>query len=282
VTAASGAPPRGGRDGFTLIEILVALAIFSVVMTGVFGLLLLQQRVFARQGGLEEMRRNLRRGIHLIERELQRAGYGLPPGAAVRLPAGMTGDASVLLVSGMGLASGGEHGSDLFYVAHSPLRPDRLARRMATASSALAVEGTIPWKEGDIGIIADGVHADIFRVSRVDGGEILHHAAAGAFDGKMMKSYGEGALVAKVMLAGYAVSGSGDSAPPAIVRRVVDPDGNLGSQAVVEGIEEMRVRHSMREGVRVRLVARSRYAPGDPGQRTMEAVVGLRNAGDAP
>lgn len=282
MTAASGAPPRDGRDGFTLVEILVALAIFSVVMTGVFGALLLQQRVFARQGDLEETRRNLRRGIHMIERELQRAGYGLPSGAAVRLPAGMTGDASVLLVSGLGLASGGERGSDLLYVAHSSLRPDRLTRRMATASSMLAVEGTIPWKEGDIGIIADGMHADIFRVSRVDGGEIIHHAGAGAFDGKISKSYGESALVAKVTLVGYAVSASGDNASPALVRRVVDPGGNLRSQAVVEGIEEMRVRHLMRNGVRVRLVARSRFAPGANGHRSMEAVVGLRNAGDAP
>lgn len=282
VTSITGRTPRGGRDGFTLVEILVALAIFSVVMTGVFGLLLLQQRAFARQGDLEEARRNLRRGIDLIERELHRAGYGLPSGAAVRLPAGMTGDAPLLLVSGLGLVSGEADSSDLFFVAHSPLRPDRLARRMATASSALAVDGTIPWKAGDIAMIADGTHADLFRVSRVDGGEVLHHGRAGVFDGQLSKAYGEGSRVVRVTLAGYAVSSADEGAFPALVRRVADPEGNPGSHIVVEGIEEMRVRQSAREGVRVRLVARSRFATGDSGPRTMEAVVGLRNAGDAP
>lgn len=282
MTSASGRTPRGGRDGFTLVEILIALAVFSVVMTGVFGLLLLQQRAFARQGDLEETRRNLRRGIDLIERELQRAGYGLPSGTAVRLPAGMTGDGPLILVSGVGMASGEGSGSDRFFVAYSPLRPDRLARRMATASSTLAVEGTIPWKAGDIAMIADGMHADLFRVSRVDGGEILHHGRAGVFDGQVSKAYGEGSRVARVTLAGYAVSAAGEGAFPALVRRVVDPEGNPGSHIVVEGIEEMRVRQSTREGIRVRLVARSRFAPSDSGPRTMEALVGLRNAGDAP
>jgi len=89
-------------------------------------------------------------------------------------------------------------------------------------------------------------------------------------------------VAARLWRCGFGVILAEIAEPTVIRRTVAFAEAVYAGRAVVEGIEEMRVRHSMREGVRVRLVARSRYAPGDPGQRTMEAVVGLRNAGDAP
>lgn len=88
---------RGMRldAGFTLIELMIAIAIFSLVITGVIGAYWEQLRSHNTQQQILEMQQNARAAMHYITRELRMAGYdptgssgaGLTPDNAVRTSA---------------------------------------------------------------------------------------------------------------------------------------------------------------------------------------------------
>ena len=300
VRIGSGDSRHPGSAGFTLVEMIVTLAIFATVMTVVFATLIFQQRSFAVQSDRTEMRNNLRHGIDVLEKELKNAGSGLPFQPWVRLPAGWAGGSPVFLVSGLGVTDGESDGPDSLVVAHTLSPPVRLTRGMETASSALTVGAGIPWSPGMLGMISDGTEAEIFRVTRIDGGTLLQHGSGGIFRGELSKPYVRGASVARILLAGYAVSVPGDHGLPALVRREIDRDGNLHVRTVADGIFDLQVRWMMTDGseqdverfesdpitqslavaVRIRLVSRGRLA-GESRPWRMEAVVGLRNRGSA-
>ena len=62
-------------NGFTLVELLVAITIMGVVMSGIFSAFYSQQKSYAVQEGVAGMQQNLRAGIYYVERELRMVGY---------------------------------------------------------------------------------------------------------------------------------------------------------------------------------------------------------------
>jgi prepilin-type N-terminal cleavage/methylation domain-containing protein len=71
-------------QGFSLVEVLVALVITLIVMSAVFGLLVRGQRGFQREPEIADMNQNTRFGLDMISRDLAMAGYRTPPDIAVR------------------------------------------------------------------------------------------------------------------------------------------------------------------------------------------------------
>jgi prepilin-type N-terminal cleavage/methylation domain-containing protein len=291
-------PP--GPAGFTLVEMIVALAIFATVMTVVFATLIFQQRSFAVQGDRIRVQRQLRNGIKVLEGELRNAGSGLPLRQPVSIPSGWDGGSPVSVVSGLAVTDGGSDGPDTLVVARTLSSPVPLTRGMTTAASDLAVGAGIRWAPGMLGVIYDRTGAEIFRVTRVDGGTLLQHGSAGIFRGELSKPYAQGASVARILLAGYAVSVPDGPGVPSLVRREIARDGTLRDRTVAEGVFDLQVRLMMPDGTerdagrvgsdpsalymaagaRILLAARGRLA-GESRPWRMEAVVGFRNRGSA-
>jgi len=67
--------PCIGNAGFTLIEILIALAISSIFLGGVYIQFISQQDSYLAQEQVVEMQQNLRAGISYMTQELRMAGY---------------------------------------------------------------------------------------------------------------------------------------------------------------------------------------------------------------
>lgn len=65
----------GMAGGFTLIELLAALLISALVLGGIYGVFLSQQRAFAAQERILEANQNLRAVMDLMTREIRLAGY---------------------------------------------------------------------------------------------------------------------------------------------------------------------------------------------------------------
>jgi prepilin-type N-terminal cleavage/methylation domain-containing protein len=64
------------NKGMTLVEILVVLAVSSLLMAAMFGLFINQQKSYAVQDQVIDMQQGLRAAIDRMTREIRMAGYG--------------------------------------------------------------------------------------------------------------------------------------------------------------------------------------------------------------
>lgn len=62
-------------DGFTLVELLVTLAISGILMTGVYTAFMSQQNSYLAQEQVVEMQQNIRAGLDIMVRDIRMAGY---------------------------------------------------------------------------------------------------------------------------------------------------------------------------------------------------------------
>lgn len=63
------------QNGFTLIELVVTLAIASLIMTAVYSAYVVQQKTYISQGDVTEMQQNIRASVLMLEKDIRMAGY---------------------------------------------------------------------------------------------------------------------------------------------------------------------------------------------------------------
>src|SRR5436853_6086859 len=70
---------RQSNGGFTLVEMMVALVLFTVVIGSIYSIYVRGEK--SQQLGIElaEATQNARSGVDLVSRELRSAGYGVNP-----------------------------------------------------------------------------------------------------------------------------------------------------------------------------------------------------------
>ncbi len=61
--------------GFTLLELLIAMAIFSIAMTTLFSVFASQNKSYTTQIQVVDMQQNARAALYIMEREIRMAGY---------------------------------------------------------------------------------------------------------------------------------------------------------------------------------------------------------------
>jgi prepilin-type N-terminal cleavage/methylation domain-containing protein len=71
------------QAGFTLIEVLVAVAVTLIIMGAVFGLLMGGQDSFDREHEVVDMLTSTRSGVQMLDRDLSMAGYRTPPPSSI-------------------------------------------------------------------------------------------------------------------------------------------------------------------------------------------------------
>jgi len=71
----------GGRDrGFTLVELLIAMAVGMIVLGATYSLFTIQSKQLGNQDVIAEMQQNARIAMDMVSREVRMAGYN-PTGA---------------------------------------------------------------------------------------------------------------------------------------------------------------------------------------------------------
>ena len=65
---------KNARDGYTLLEILITMAIAGVVMGGIYTSFYSQDKSYVTQSEVTEMQQNLRGGLSLMMKEIRMAG----------------------------------------------------------------------------------------------------------------------------------------------------------------------------------------------------------------
>ena len=76
--------------GFTLVELLVALVVSGIIMTGVYSAFKTQQDSFTAQDQVVEMQQNIRSAFYLLADELRMAGYDMDKNGSKTDTAGIT------------------------------------------------------------------------------------------------------------------------------------------------------------------------------------------------
>ena len=66
---------KTNSDGFTLIELMVAMVIASAVMAGIYSMFVMQQRTQVAEQVVVDMQQTLRAAMYMVERDIRMAGF---------------------------------------------------------------------------------------------------------------------------------------------------------------------------------------------------------------
>lgn len=69
--------------GFTLLELLITLAISSIILTAIYNLFISQSKIYLKEKELSKMEQNLRASLDIMSKELRKAGYNPNGNASV-------------------------------------------------------------------------------------------------------------------------------------------------------------------------------------------------------
>ena len=145
-----GASDRASEQGFTLIELTIAVLIFSVISLAAFSVLSTSQQASVMNDQTVQLQKNVRLAMDLIARDIRMTGYGNPP-------AGSLGPVCTNRLNATDQAVGADTGPDSISVmtidqqvgtlaAQTPLPPATLTNQITLsglAAGAVAVGDVI-------------------------------------------------------------------------------------------------------------------------------------------
>ena len=254
VTSFKAAP---AEQGFTLVELMVALVIGLLLLGGVLQLFIGSKQTYQIQEALGRVQQESRFALDTLSRELRMIGYQGCAGSGTLTPnviADNDGDgiadlqfAPNALLEGFDEGSGWSNpsatprvaGSDVISFRYGDGNSAHLSGNMASDNANVQLShNPDDFQAGDLLMVSDCLTADIFAASSVSqsGGSsvvTLAHANNRNIDNRLSKPYGPNAVVMRVRQHSYFVGTENGS--PGLYR--IDDNGN--ALRLVEGVEDI-------------------------------------------
>jgi prepilin-type N-terminal cleavage/methylation domain-containing protein len=199
-----------GTRGFSLVELLVALAMATVVAIAVFSAIFGSQRATTGMGQVIENRQNTRTAMQLIERDLRMAGSGW---GRIDIQGAVSG--SPMTLSPIMKSYGGSPtANDLITLLGGWDVVTSLSSSMANPSSNMNVTSVTGLAANDFVVITNSITAHIFQITSITGNRLDHTSASvyntsGGHLNWPSGGYGAGTKVYRASWVTYAVVTSG-------------------------------------------------------------------------
>ncbi|MEW6188013.1 MAG: prepilin-type N-terminal cleavage/methylation domain-containing protein [Thermodesulfobacteriota bacterium] len=157
------------QTGFTLVELLVAIATGALLVSAIYSLFIMQNHSYANQNNVADMQQNVRIAMSVLSSDLRMAGYGFSINGTYISPTNTT----VYAVT----------------PTNSSIAPDSITIRYGvngttlsaaitnSTGAALQVTGTSGFVSGDFVIISDGQNAACLQLNGAPAGNMLPYAA---------------------------------------------------------------------------------------------------------
>lgn len=168
--------------GFTIVELMVTMAISAILIASIYGIFASQNRICGEEEQTIEMQQNARIAMKLLERDLRMAGFwgcGTTPDNFKNTVRGQDTNPllSMLPVRGVnnlaeGNTYGAKVGTDLFIVSYADqdggVRVDEPYMNNNSADIHLVDPGNpSPIKKGDIVLISDCQYTSVFQITNM-------------------------------------------------------------------------------------------------------------------
>jgi prepilin-type N-terminal cleavage/methylation domain-containing protein len=238
-------------NGFTLIELMIALTVMSLVLIVVFSTLFRSQKVSQIMSTTVNLRQGVRGANQLLERELRMAGSGW---GRLTVDHYTTGGTDSLFAVNFG--PGGSAQCDSISIMGGWSAAARLRAGMVSPWSSLAVDTTAGFAVNDLVVVTNGASAHLFQVTDVQASPAqLSNASSSPFNpptGSNLANwpsggYAVGAQVYRVSWVTYSVD-STTFRRSALVRRMYGGTPQL----VAYDVSGFQVRYRMQDGTTTR------------------------------
>jgi len=220
------------RAGFSLVELMVAIAVGGLVVTGIYNIFTIQNQTYATQNSVTDLQQNVRLAMSVLSSDLRMAGFGFSSSGSYTSPSNTT----IYAVSPTNSTSTADSITIRYGINPDPNNPNTIVTSTSamtnstSGGSALQVSNTTGFASGDYVIISDGQNAVCLQLNGAPSGNTLPYAATAS---NIIPSGGfpAGNNIFKLRQVGYRVSNN-------ILQSQTD---NGTWQDVVNNIEDLQL-----------------------------------------
>jgi type II secretory pathway pseudopilin PulG len=143
----------------TLVEMMMALLISSILVTLIFQFFASQAASFEETRQTSEMQQELRWAINFVGEHLKLAGNGIPPTSGWAL---------------ISNADGGSNPDSLSVLGSFKSLVINTTQTMGNEGSQVKVDNTVGVESGDLAVISDGTFTEIFMITDINSLHLWH------------------------------------------------------------------------------------------------------------
>jgi prepilin-type N-terminal cleavage/methylation domain-containing protein len=237
-----------GRRGSTLIEVLTAVAIFSIVLTAAFATFTFQKQSYTTQTHVAEMQQNMRVAIDTLLRDIRMGGYGVD--SDINVPLSVVGGGSgTIVMRGFQGVDGDNTAADGIYILYAydmdntvvDLTNTLTTGAITADNNGMTVGVTAGtgtrFRSGDAVLLNNGTTADLYAVTG-SGSNFVTFDAVEALNasGHVGNFYDIGSKVSRARFVRYWIDTTDPAHPTLMVTRLP----GAVSQPVADDIEDLQ------------------------------------------
>lgn len=226
-----GGKARPSEAGFTLVEVMTAMVIFTIAIVAVFSTFEFQQLSYSTQSRIAEMQQNLRMSVECLGRDIRMSGCLIPPTVSIN-----DNEITQRTIRPVNSSSGPDEIYVLYAFDNDAYHPQVESVNLVAGVNSITFGAavSIPYAVGDRLLISDGTNGDILLVTAVPSATQLTLFAGPA------RSY-VGATLYRMRYARYYI----DASNPAHPNLMVDRRNGQTPQPIADDIEDMQFRYAV-------------------------------------